>query len=239
MAGRSFCRRCGTPLAEAVALRRPWWRRIIPARGPPVTDDRPAAMRTIRIGPARWARAGFLAVIGAVVVGSLLSYAMVPGFRSRVNHQVAVSSKGVQRTLGIGMPVSVKPSQAEASSSVAGHPPSNLIDLISDDYWAADMRADPQPRIQIAFASATDMDYLLVTSGAGADYASLARPKDVQVAYSDGATENLTLTDQPQATKYDLHGIHVRWVAIRILSVYPSAQSSQVAIAELEFFRLG
>ena len=184
------------------------------------------------------ARAAFLAVVGTVVAGSLLSYAAIPAFRTGVSHQVTVTTKSVQRTLGIGTPLSVRPSRAQASSSVAGHPPSYLINLITDRYWAADMRSDPQPQIQIFFASATDLDYLLVTTGAGRDYANLARPKDVRVSYPDGTSEDLTLKDDPQATAYDLHGVQVRSVTIRILSVYPSALSSQVAIDELEFFRL-
>jgi len=180
-----------------------------------------------------------MAVIGAVVAGSLLSYSAVPAFRMRVNHQVTVTTKGVQRTLGIGTPVSVRPSRAEASSSVAGHPPFYLINLITDQYWAADTQSDPQPEIQIFFASATDLDYLLVTTGAGRDYANLARPRKVRVSYPDGSSEDLILKDEPQATSYDLHGVQVRSITLRILSVYPSAQSSQVAIDELEFFRLG
>jgi len=205
----------------------------------PVPAHGSAAMAAGGRDAGRWARALVVAVIGAVVAGSLLSYAAVPAFRTRVNHQVTLTTKGVERTLGIGTPVSVRPSLAEASSSVAGHPPFYAINLITDQYWAADVRSDPQPQIEIFFASATDLDYLLVTTGAGRDYANLARPKNVRVSYSDGTSEELTLKDEPQATSYDIHGVQVRWVTIRILSVYPSAQSSLVAIDELEFFRLG
>lgn len=238
---RHFCRRCGAALADAVTVRTPWWRRIFPARQTPVAGQRPAGMPAGAGtgGAGRWVQTLVLAVIGALVVGSLLSYAVVSGFREGINHQVSVVTKSIQRAAGFGSPISVRPASAQASSAVAGHPPTNLVDLISDDYWAADLRNDPQPQIVIVFTPQTDLDYLLVTSGAGRGYASLARPRDVQLTYSDGSTERLTLQDDPKPVKYDLHGFHVSSVTMRILTVYPAGQSTQVAIAELEFFRLG
>lgn len=199
---------------------------------------RRAPIRTGDEGAGRWVRAGLTAVVGAVVVGTLLSYAAVPGFRVWVNLGINTGVKRLERTLGIGTPVAVRSVQAEASSSVAGHPAANLIDLISDDYWAADTRTDRQPQIHLSFSGPTDLDDLLVTSGAGRDYARLARPKDIQVIYPDGGAEKLTLTDDPRAKRYEVHGSQVRSVDIRILSVYGSQQSTSVAIAELEFFRL-
>ena len=68
-------------------------------------------------------------------------------------------------------------------------------------YWAADTRTDPQPQIHLSFSGPTDLDDLLVTSGAGRDYARLARPKDIQVIYPDGGAEKLTLTDDPRARR--------------------------------------
>jgi hypothetical protein len=189
--------------------------------------------------PRRWARTAATALVGAVVLSTLLSYVVVPGFRTRINYGVNSMVKATDRLLGIGVPTAVRPVKAEATSAVPGHPPSNLIDLISDDYWAADTSTDRQPLIRISFSSPTDVDDLLVTTGAGPDYANLARPKDVQLTYSDGTTENLTLQDDPKPTRYELHGSQIRSVDIRILSVYPVRQSSQVAIAEIEFFRLG
>jgi len=113
----------------------------------------------------------------------------------------------------------------------------NLVDLVNSDYWAAP--AVPQPVITIKFAQATDIDFVLVTTGAAADYANLARPKDIRINYGSGAQEEMQLKDDPKATCYGLHGRQEKSAAIRVLSVYPSPQGTAVAIAELEFFRFG
>ncbi len=241
-AGR-FCQRCGAQLSDGGAETNQWGRADQNQQRPPPPYDatrpwssRPAA--TPSRPSTRWARTAATALVGAVVLGTLLSYVVVPGFRTRINYGVNSMVKATDRLLGIGVPAVVRPVKAEATSAVPGHPPSNLIDLISDDYWAADTSTDRQLLIRITFSSPTDIDDLLVTTGAGPDYANLARPKDVQLTYSDGTTENLTLQDDPKPTRYEVHGSQIRSVDIRILSVYPVRQNSQVAIAEIEFFRL-
>ena len=80
---------------------------------------------------------------------------------------------------------------------------------------------------------------ILLTSGAGKDFATLARPKDVQIVFSDKSSTRLTLKDDPNPTQYDFSS-HVvsSFAEIHILSVYPSAQSPDVAIAEVEFFKI-
>jgi hypothetical protein len=90
----------------------------------------------------------------------------------------------------------------------------------------------------MTFARPTDLDYVLITSGAGPDFGRMARPKRVRLSYSDGTSEDLLLKDDPMAVGYLIHGYSVTWVKLQVLSVYPSTQNTWVAIAELELFQL-
>src|SRR5205807_10097271 len=102
----------------------------------------------------------------------------------------------------------------------------------------ADTSTDARPWVMVTFPKPVDLDYVLVTSGAGPDFGRMARPKEVRLSYSDGSVENLVLKDDPHAVGYELHGYSVNWVKLQILSLYPSTQNHWVAISELEFFAL-
>jgi hypothetical protein len=179
-----------------------------------------------------------LAIVAALVVGSILAYQVLPGLRLGVNTHLVATVKDLRRQSGWGGYAPVRPVRATASSAVADHGAPLLTDLINTDYWAADATRDRQPWITISFAKPTDLDWLIVTSGAGPDFGRIARPKDVRLTYSDGTSEELVLKDDPRASGYEIHGYSVTWVKMQILSVYPSSQNTWVAIAELEFFRL-
>jgi len=173
------------------------------------------------------------------VGGSVLAYLALPAFRLGVDTRTAAAVKEARRTSGWGSYAADRPAKTTASSEVPGHPASMATDLVSTDYWAADTIRDPQPEVTVTFRQPTDVDYLLVTSGAGPDFDQLSRPKRVRLTYSDGTSQELTLRDDPKATGYLVHGYSVSWIRLRVLSVYSARGSGQVAIAELEFWRLG
>jgi hypothetical protein len=179
-----------------------------------------------------------LALVAVVLVGSVLSYVALPGFRLGVGTRLVGTVKEARRNAGWGSYGSVRPVRVQASSSVAGHGAPLLIDLINTDYWATDTTRDPRPQIKITYAKATDLDYLLVTSGAGADFGRMARPKRIRLTYSDGSSEELVLKDDPRAFGYVVHGYSITAVTLQVLSVYPSTQNTWVGLSELEFFRL-
>jgi hypothetical protein len=80
---------------------------------------------------------------------------------------------------------------------------------------------------------------VVITSGAGWEYANMGRPRHVRVIYlPGGASEDLALYDDPKPTRYQLHGRQVSSARLQILDVYPSSQSTLVALSELDFFRL-
>ena len=179
-----------------------------------------------------------LAVVGLLVAGSIVSYLASAGLRLGVDTHVVATVKAAKRESGWGNYGAIRPVRAAASSQVTDHGASLLIDLINTDYWAADTSGDPHPQATLTFPRPTDLDYLLVTSGAGPDFGRTGRPRAVRLTYSDGTSEDLVLKDDPRAVGYETHGYSVSWVSLRVLSVYPSRQNTWVAISELEPFRL-
>jgi ribosomal protein L37E len=233
---RHFCRRCGAPLVQTVAPRVPWYRRIMPRRQAPVAGERHAPVRTVTFGSLL--RTFLVTMLVVLLAGGLLAYAAVPTFRQAVNARVDTLATQARRQLGAGI-VEVHPVGARASSELSGHPARFAADLINNDYWAADVARDHQPTLVVSFDGPTDLDYLLVMSGApGQDYARLARPRSVQLVYSDGTGEQITLRDDPKPTQYTIHARGVTTVSVRVDSVYPVAGTSSVALTEMEFYHL-
>jgi ribosomal protein L40E len=230
---RHFCQRCGANLATAVVVKTPWWRKLLPARSGPAAGTRPKGAPMERA----WGAATFRIVALGVIAAIVLAYLIVPPLHDRVNSTVkstyAVAHRHFAPTTSY-----VRPSDAKASSQLSTHPARLAIDLIKETYWAANTSTDKQPWIRLSFGGPVDLDGLLVTSGAGNDYASLARPKQVQLVFSDKTTTKLTFKDDPNPVTYDITAHGVTYVEIHILSTYPSAQSPDVAISEVELFKI-
>jgi len=230
---RHFCQRCGANLAAAVVVKTPWWRRLIPARSAPAAGTRPKGAPIQRA----WGSALFRVIALGVIVAVVLGYLAIPPLRARVNTTVNSVYAAAHRHFSPSTSY-VRASDAKASSQLSTHPARLTIDLIKETYWAANTSTDKQPWLRLTFGGPVDIDGMLLTSGAGNDFATLARPKDVQIIYSDKSTTRLTLKDDPNPVSYDLSAHGVTWVEIHILSIYPSAQSPDVAINEVEFFKI-
>jgi len=233
---RHFCQRCGTnlKLVAAVPVKVPWYRRLFPARSAPAAGIRPSSAPVER----KWGGAAFRVIALGVVVVVVLAYAVVSPLRTRVNDSVgslyATAHKHFFPTY-----TRIRPSDATASSAVSTHPARLTIDLITETYWAANTSTDKQLWVRLIFADPVDINTILITSGAGNDFATIGRPKDVKIVFSDKSSVTLTLKDDPNADSYDLGSLrHTTFVEIHILSVYPSAQSPDVAINEVEFLRI-
>jgi ribosomal protein L40E len=230
---RHFCQRCGASLATAVVARQPWWRRIFPARSAPVAGTRPKGAPVERA----WGAASFRIIALGVSAAVVLVYLVVPPLHDRVNSAVGSAYASAHRHFA-PTTAYVRPSDAKASSQLSTHPARLAMDLIKETYWAANTSTDKQPWLRLSFGGPVDLDGLLLTTGAGNDYASLARPKQVQLVFSDKTTKQLTFKDDPNPITYDISAHGVTYVEIHILSVYPSAQSPDVAINEVEFFKI-
>lgn len=230
---RHFCQRCGATLAAAVVVKTPWYRRLFAGRAAPAAGARPKGAPAERA----WGAALFRVIALGVVALLVLGYLAVPPLRDRVNSTVSSAYAAVHRHFAPTYS-HVEPSGATASSQLSTHPARLSVDLIKETYWAANTATDKQPWLRLSFGGPVDFDQMLFTSGAANDYASMARPKDVQIVMSDKSSVRLTLKDSPDPQTYDLSGRQVTFVEIHILSVYPTAQSTDVAINEVEFVRI-
>jgi hypothetical protein len=115
-----------------------------------------------------------------------------------------------------------------------------LIDGASNTYWAEGV---PGPGVDqivtIHFAEPTDLDKIIITSGASGDdpFLSQPRPKKLHIVYNTGGGMDLDLRDEAEPVTYDLSGAEqVTTVQLQIAAVYPSAQGGEnTAISEVEF----
>ena len=230
---RHFCQRCGSSLSTAVVARTPWYRKLFPARSAPDAGTRPRAAPVQRA----WGAASFRVIALGIIALVVLAYIVVPPLHDRVNNSVASAYAAAHRHFAPNTSY-VRPSNATSSTQLSTHPARLAIDLIKETYWAANTSTDKQPWIRLSFGGPVDIDGILLTSGAANDYASLARPKQVQLVFSDKTTKQLTLKDDPNPITYDVSAHDITYVEIHILSVYPSAQSPDVAINEVEFFKI-
>jgi ribosomal protein L40E len=230
---RHFCQRCGANLSAAVVVKTPWYRKLIPTRSAPAAGTRPKTAPVERA----WGTAAFRLIGLGVVAVLVLGYLAIPPLHDRVNGTVKAAYAAAHKHFAPSTSY-VRASAVTASSQVSTHPSRLAIDLIKETYWAANTATDKQPWIRLSFGGPVDIDGILLTSGAGNDYASLARPKQVQLVFSDKTTKQLTLKDDPKPTTYDVSAHGVTYVEIHILSTYPSAQSPDVAINEVEFFKI-
>ena len=231
---RHFCQRCGANLSQAVLVKTPWYRKLFPARQPVAAGDRSAIK--VSAGPSRAGTVFRFIALGLVAV-VVLAYLAVPSVKTKVNNSVSSAYTAARRHFS---PVydPVRPTSATGSSAVGTHPARLTIDLLKPTYWAANTATDKQPVLKLVFSSPVDLDRILVTSGAAQDFATLARPKDVHLVFSDKSTTDLTLKDDPNPQAYDLAAKQVTYVEIHIVTTYASAQSSDVAVNEVEFFKL-
>jgi ribosomal protein L40E len=230
---RHFCQRCGANLASAVVVKQPWWRKIFPARSTPAAGTRSKSAPVERA----WSAATFRIVALGVVAAVVLAYFVVPPLHNRVNSMVGSTYAAAHRHFAPTVSRAF-PSDAKASSQLSTHPARLAIDRVKETYWAANTSTDKKPWLRLSFGGPVDLDGILLTSGAGNDYTSLARPKQAQIAFSDKTTLELTFKDDPNPISYDISAHGVTYVEIHILSVYPSAQSPDVAITEVEFFKI-
>jgi hypothetical protein len=242
-AGRRFCRRCGASLVEAVEAvpppPLPWWKRLF-VRQPKVVaaGERPmrrggsTARRDLR-GRLQQARrlTALLAVLG-------LGVGFLGPWRSTVSRTFRGAKEKVVPKLSPITPVS-----AEATSSLAGHPPTMAIDRTKggDNFWAEGAKGDGVgQKLIVTFKPAIRLGQIGFTLGASTkpeDFVTEPRPRTVRLHFSDGSTKDLNLKDIADFQSYAIDAKNVGRLEIEILQVFPSTQGkSDCWISEVEFF---
>jgi hypothetical protein len=232
---RKFCSRCGQSLATATIASTPSWRRILPHRKARVlaAGERPGGKRGgFSFGAIL--RVGRYVVLAVILLGGL-AYGALPQFRDTVNSKV----NGVisNFTGKISPPTPVHATSVKASSAVSGHDGSLAVDAFSNTFWEAALAKDPHPTLTVGFAPNTNMGVMLFISGDTANELSEARPKQVHIVFSNGASQNLTLADTGNSQQFTINGASaISSMTIQITSVYPSTTGTAVALSDVEFF---
>jgi len=243
---RHFCRRCGSSLDEAIAVRLPWYRRFFNRVFGVKTRE--AGWRPHRVGPPNvlglvW-RILRLAIV-AIIAVALLAFLLVPPFHNAVVNRVTSAVTTVRKAIFPHYDP-VYATGVSASTSIAGHLPNLAVDKFINTYWAA-RPGDPGPFLKVSFHDPVDLAQIGFDSGAAGttpvdDFLAQPRPHQVHLVFSNGTTADLTLKDEdPKVAKnaqfYPIDAKQVTFVEIHIMSVFApaGASPSSVAIAEVEF----
>jgi ribosomal protein L40E len=238
---RHFCRRCGSELAEAVAVQQPWYRRILNRLFGDRTRE--AGWRPNRVGgpnvTGMFMRVVRLAIAAVLVIG-VLAFLLIPPFRNAVVNKVTAGVTAIRKIVHPNFDP-IHPVGANATTSTPGHLPPLAIDTFANTYWAASAN-DKAPVLILRFSGPVDLAEIGVTSGASGtapqdQFVAQPRPHQVHLVFSNGYTADLALSDIKTAQFNPIDAQQVTSVEIHVLSTWAPAGAapSSVAIAEVEF----
>ncbi|MFS8095986.1 zinc ribbon domain-containing protein [Lentzea alba] len=232
---RKFCGVCGHSLHDAVTQKRPWWKRWLPTRGPKVRERGSRPRRTSRAAQVRQGIGrAFRWVLALAVLLFATLYGFSEGFRSNVNTEVI----GVKDSVAglFGDPVPVRQSSISATRELPDHPAGLAMDNDPSTFWAA--QTDPNTAaLTITFDHATDLRRMIIHSGDGKKFLGTARPQRLTLVFDTGKTDDIKLIDKPEQQQHAIKdGDGVRQVQILIAGTYPSTESTDTVISEIELF---
>jgi hypothetical protein len=242
---RRFCRHCGNNLQEAVVvpIAIPWWRRIYrrffgrtPKRyeagertkgmsqGKP--SGRPSGVRITYV--VRW-------VLGILFAFGAVGYVAIPSIQGLVNRGVRIAVEQAGRILTPSLEP-IRPSNAEASEEVTGHPPSDVVDTFTNTEWQAD---GATPSLTLGFEEPFELGALIVHNGASKDtFLALRRARVIEIVFSDGTVHRVELKDVHDPQNFDVSGPSGDSLTILVVETY-GPDDAPLAISELEFFAKG
>jgi hypothetical protein len=239
---RKFCSRCGTSLAEAVVVKTPWWRKLLPKRGAKVRKSGDRPKRGGRAGKSRLqlivgSTFKFLrrAVAIALVLGGI-AYGMFAPFRGWVNEKGA-EAKGTFERMFFPQYAPVSAAEAPAASvALPDHPANNAVDSLSNTYWGSTV-GGPEVNMVVKFDRGVDLAKIIVHNGDGADFKATHRAQKLHLVYSTGKTTDVSLQDRPDPQTIDLEGGEgIDSVEIHVVSTFKSVTGTTLAISEIEFY---
>jgi hypothetical protein len=205
---------------------RPWWRRIFDFRNreTPWAGDRPRLRRAFdRV----------LTWIGAVVVIALVTVLAfnIPNAVSATRDHFAKRAQ-------------VSPDRVSASRSYAGHKPDLVFDKLNNTWWGPGVvQGGVGEWIEARFDEPTPLLNVVISSGESKRFdqlkkSALPHRMKATIKTSDGKTETreITLDQTAGGQTRDFRAKNVISVRFTIESSYQTSGSTQVAIAEIEFF---
>jgi hypothetical protein len=251
---RKFCSRCGASLETAQVVKKKWWQRFVPGRGPKKrkAGDRPSARKTRKSFGMKmmgFAFGGVARVIGVIfIIGGLL-YGLVPGIRSGVNDKIS-SLKNTVNGWFHPTRTEVLPTDVFVSASTRGHGSPALKDTATNTYWAAHVpKAGSNVHLTItySFSSKFDLKNMAIWNGIGdaknRDYNSTERVRSVFLTFPGTSVPGcpIAFKDLPaKADTEDVSGCGANGIAevqVRIDDFYPSSGAKVIALAKLQFYK--
>ena len=239
---RKFCSRCGNSLVESEIVKTPWWRKLLPRRGPKVVAATPGEHAAHRGLPGIDVKHGFrkvfrrvLALSGIVVGIAAILYGIAPSWRADVNHEAATIKNDIlNKQPGY---YHIYPDSVVASSHEPGHPSKLATDSYSNTYWLARWHPANQPTLTLKFNHAVTLHYMILYSGDNANYTAYARPFKLNLVFSNGQSQTITAQDTKTQTLGINNATKVSTVTIQVTTIYPgNPHRNLVAISDIEFF---
>ncbi|MGV9977136.1 NADase-type glycan-binding domain-containing protein [Micromonospora wenchangensis] len=243
---RRFCSRCGDSLRTAQVVRRRWWQRLLPRRGPRVTaaGTRPGAPGGGRPGGvggvlhAIYQRSNAVAAVLLFAVG--VAYLIYPPLRERINGAVSgpvtEARDWADRKINPRF-VAVRPVEVTGGASVRDHGPELSVDQYRNTHWQVRWDKEKPPTVTLRFAAKVDLERLIVTAGTAEDYTATHRPMTLHLVYSTNRSDTLTVEDtgEPQTLSLD-EADGVTSVQIQVTDVHRAEKGTDVTVSEFEFF---
>ena len=239
---RKFCSRCGTTLAEAVAAKTPWWKRIIPHR----------RKRTLAAGERPWKakdgskkrrgwKAGALKMFAKVRpiigVGLLLAglvYGVSPDIRGNVNDRISGVTDSIMSTIRPTF-VPISPIEVSSTGAIETAPDRFAIDSNTLTTWKVP-RDDPNPALVVRFDQPIDLERIKLWNGASDGFKDSDRIASIHFVFDTGQTFDLDVTDLPDPQDYEIgNGEGVREIELFITETYRSLSGDNIAMTEIEF----
>jgi hypothetical protein len=240
---RKFCSRCGQSLVEAEVVKRPWWKKLLPSRGP----------KTMKVAPGQQAGPGkqidvklrmrkifrkVRLVAGIVIIIAGLAYGAIPSLRHHVD---SLFNKDKNHILSVIKPnyVIVHATSVKWNKAIAGHPGTKAVDEFTNTYWLAKWNKNKEPMLTLYFGHKVTLKEMIIYSGVAADYTAYGRPATLHVVYSNGLSDTIAVTDtDKQQTLSFKNANGITSAEFQIAGVYPASKGSTVAITEMEVFAL-
>ncbi|MGX4656816.1 NADase-type glycan-binding domain-containing protein [Micromonospora sp. SCSIO 07396] len=243
---RRFCSRCGDSLRTAEVVRRRWWQRLLPRRGPRVTaaGTRPGAPGGGRPGGVGgvlhtiYQRSNAVAAVLLFAIG--VAYLVYPPLRERINGAVSGPVTGARdwadRKINPRF-VAVRPVEVTGGASVRDHGPELSVDQYRNTHWQVRWDKEKPPTVTLRFAAKVDLERLIVTAGTAEDYTATHRPMTLHLVYSTNRSDTLTVEDtgEPQTLSLD-EADGVTSVQIQVTDVHRAEKGTDVTVSEFEFF---
>jgi hypothetical protein len=242
---RKFCSRCGTSLESAQVVKRKWWQKLLPRKGPKKrkAGDRPSARKTRKSFPSKILGVlfgGVSRVIGVILIVGGIVYGMVPTIRNNLNGEIGTVKNKVNSWIH-PQRKPVIPTTTGANYAVAGHRAQFATDSYSNTYWAAPSSTGrKEPVLTVLFSKKINLKNIVVYNGTGTsqdNYQSRDRPAELHLVYDNKQADDISLTDTADKQTHTIdHGSGITEIQIYVSNYFVTKGDKTMALARIDFF---